>query len=117
MFEVLTSISIIMLSIVIVIIIYFLRIIFDVQIKILKNHYRIQGQIELLTSMIAPLESGIDPNIFSFVMPQAMSETAEHSEKTDTTTVEVDMDSKVTSPVKEVDQTNSDNDELLSAQS
>jgi hypothetical protein len=106
-----------MLSIVLVIVIYVLRIVFDMQVKILKNHYKIQGQIEILTSIIAPLESSLDSNIFSFVMPQAMSETSEHSEKTDTTTVEVDMDSKVTSPVKEVDQTKPDNDELLSAQS
>jgi len=117
MFEVLTSISIIMLSIVIVIIIYFLRIIFDVQIKILKNHYRIQGQIELLTSMIAPLESGIDPNIFSFVMPTHTVPESEKIPKDDTTTVEVDMDSKETELEKEVDQMKSDNDELLSAQS
>jgi len=105
-----------MLSIVLVIVIYVLRIIFDMQVKILKNHYKIQGQIEILTSIIAPLESGLDSNIFSFVMPQAMSETAQHSEKTDTTTVEVDMDSKVTSQVKEVDQTNSDNDDSLPVQ-
>lgn len=105
-----------MLSIVLVIVIYVLRIIFDMQVKILKNHYKIQGQIEILTSIIGSVESGLDSNIFSFVMPQAMSETAEHSEKTDTTTVEVDMDSKVTSPVKEVDQTNSDNDDSLPVQ-
>ena len=106
-----------MLSIVLVIVIYVLRIIFDMQIKILKNHYRIQGQIELLSNMIAPLESGLDSNIFSFVMPQAIPQTAQYSEKTDTTTVEVDMVSTETSPVKEMDQTTSDNDELLSGQS
>jgi len=88
---------------------------FDTQIKILKNHYRIQGQIELLTNLIAPLDSGLDSNMFRFVMPEAMRQTEKSPEADDTTTVQVDMASTETGSVKEVDQTKSDSDDSLPA--
>ena len=119
MFAVLTSISIIILSFVLVVIIYVLRIVFDTQVKILKNHYRIQGQIELLTNLIAPLDSGLDSNMFRFVMSQAMPNAKKSSEdqaSDNTTTVEVDMVSTETEQVKEVDQTKSDSDDSLPVQ-
>jgi hypothetical protein len=74
MWNVLTAVGLIALSIVVAMLLHIIRALYDTQVRLLKDHYRLRGEIAMLMGMVSVVES-VDP-----------------PEESNTTTVEVDLE-------------------------